>query len=158
MAALAWLLVAGAVFVGCRGVTRPDWPLAIMAAVQGLALFALPVMLPGVSTRRYAAVPAMLTVTALVSTLQPAEAEASANRYRAAPLAALAVLLGIVGIVNLRADGPRAHGPGWSDELQRARVACADIAATAQIPIPPVRPSTEGPPWLAALPCTYVQR
>jgi hypothetical protein len=149
LAALAWLVLLGAVLVARRGPVRPGWPLAVTAVLHSLALYVLPVLLSGVATPRYALAPAMLLVTALVAALQPAGALASAK----VPLYAFVALLAVVCAVNLRIDNSRAHGPRWSTEFDRARQSCT-TGATAEVPIPPVDDNH----WRVRLPCRYVQR
>jgi hypothetical protein len=158
LAALAWLLVGAVVLLaylsGRRAdlppalAVRPAWPLAIAAALHSAALYILPVFLSGIATPRYSVAPALLVVTALVALLQPD----LATGRGAVPLYALAALLTVVIAVNLRVDNARADGPRWSDELDRARVACAS-GGTATLPIPPLG---ETPPWQVRAPCDYV--
>jgi hypothetical protein len=141
LAALAWLLVAVALVVALRGLTRPAWVLAGAAALQSAALYVLPVVLSGVAAPRYAVAPALLVVVALVALLQP-------KPGKPIPLYALAGFLTVIALVNLRIDNPRAHGPHWDAELDKARAACAP-GGTAAIPIAPV----ETPPWLVQVRC-----
>ena len=179
LAVLAWLVVGAVVLVALAsrvgpagprrplaGLVRPNWPLAVAAALHSAALYGLPVLLSGVATPRYAVAPAMLIVTALVALLQPGGVAAAgepgplaapdAARLRAvAPLGALTALLLVVAAVNLRVANSRADGPQWSTELARARAACAaGTAETVQIPIPP----RQSPPWLVTLPCNWLRR
>ncbi|WP_213456054.1 hypothetical protein [Rhizomonospora bruguierae] len=147
LAGLAWLLVAGAVLAAVLRLTRPHGVLAAVAGLHAAALYALPVLLSGTATFRYAAAPAMLVVTALAALLRPG----TGTRGRL-PLYALAALLALVCAVNLRVDNPRAHGPRWSTELDRARVACANGAERVALPIPPAGEDA----WRANLPCDYV--
>jgi hypothetical protein len=150
LAGVAWLLVAAAVLAAWLRITRPSWPLALTAAVHSAALYALPVLLSGVATPRYAVAPALLALTALAALLQPRETGAAAL----APLGALAGLLAVVCAVNLRIDNERAHGPRWSDELNRARAGCATTGGgTAELTVSP-----GGQDWRTRLPCRYVLR
>jgi hypothetical protein len=153
LAALAWLILAGVAVLVWARLVRPAWPLALSAAVHSVALYVLPVVLSGVATPRYAVAPAMLLVTALVAVLQPAGGAVVGRS--AAPLLALAALLAVVCAVNLRVDNLRAHGPRWSDGLDRARPSCLDSgpAGVAEIPVPP----PDSPPWTVRLPCRYVR-
>lgn len=169
LAAVAWLVVGAVVLVAyaarirpagpgrpLTGLVRPNWPLAVAAALHSAALYGLPVLLSGVATPRYAVAPAMLVVTALVALLQPAGREAAGGRVRGVvPLGVLTALLLVVAAVNLRVANPRADGPQWSTELARARAVCATgTAETVQIPIPP----RQSPPWLVTLPCGWLRR
>jgi hypothetical protein len=141
LAAVAWLVVAAVLVAALRGRTRPAWVLAGAAALQSAALYMLPVVLSGIAAPRYAVAPAMLIVVALVALLQP---KAGDRR----PLYALAALLAVIALVNFRVDNPRAHGPRWDAEVDRARAACTP-GATAAIPIAP----TEIPAWIVEIPC-----
>jgi hypothetical protein len=146
LAGLAWLLVAAAGAVAWARLTRPAWTLAAVAGLHAAALYALPVLLSGTATFRYAAAPAMLVVTALAALLRP-----GVGARGRAPLYALAALLALVCAVNLRVDNARADGPRWSTELDRARAACT-AGGTAALPIPP----DDGSGWRITLPCSYV--
>ena len=150
LAGLAWLLILGSVLVALRRITRPAWALAVVALAHSIAVYALPVLLTGTATIRYAAAPAMLLVTAIVAALLPGEG----LRGRV-PLYAFTALLAVVWIANLRVDNARAHGPRWSDEVNRAPTACDDPSATVELPIPP---TGENPPWVVTLPCRDLRR
>lgn len=150
LAAVAWVVVAAALVVAVRRVTRPKWPLAAVAAAHSLGLYALPVLLVGLAITRYEAVPAMLFVTALVAIVEPGAGLASR-----VPLVTLAVLLVAVWAVNFRVDNDRAHGPRWSDELQQARTTCLGPATRAVISVPP---RNDIPPWRVGVPCAYLRR
>lgn len=147
LAAVAWLLVTLAVILALRRLTRPGWTLAGVAGLHAAALYALPVLLSGTATFRYAAAPAMLVVTALAALLLPG----TGTRGRI-PLYVLATLLLVVCAVNLRVHNPRADGPTWSSELDRARTACADGRPTADLAIPPL----DDHHWHTTLPCPYL--
>jgi hypothetical protein len=145
LAAVAWLVVVAALLVAYTRRTRPAWTLAVVAGLHAAALYIVPVLLAGTATPRYAVAPAMLVVTALAALLQPAGSRL--------PLYALTALLALVAAVNLRVDNPRADGPLWSEELDRARAACA-TGGTAEIPI---APRGETPPWQVRVPCDYLR-
>ncbi len=85
LTAVAWLLLAVVAALAWRGSTRPSWPLAGMALVYSVALYALPVTLEGAAIPRYAAAPVMLLVTAMVAALQPRTAPRPDAHRRAAP-------------------------------------------------------------------------
>lgn len=158
LAAVAWLVVGAVVLLAWLRTRRPDvvpaaaavqpaWPLAIAAALHSAGLYMLPVLLSGTATPRYAVAPGLLVVTALVALLQPS------GRGRA-PLYALTGLLALVTVVNFRVDNSRADGPTWSDELDRARTACASSGTAPAIPI---TPRAETPPWQVRTPCSYLR-
>jgi hypothetical protein len=150
MAALAWLLVALAIAFAWARLTRPAWSLALAALLHSAALYALPVVLSGYATPRYAAPAAMLLVTALVALLQPAGPAVKTT----APVYGLAVLLALVWAVDLRVDNSRAHGPEWGDQLPAARQECTH-SSTVALAIPPRDTGTQ---WQAILKCDYVRR
>jgi di/tricarboxylate transporter len=62
-------------------------------------------------------------------------------------------LLTVIALVNLRIDNPRAHGPRWSAELDRARAACATDAQRAGLAIAP----RTTPPWTVSVPCHDIE-
>jgi hypothetical protein len=189
LAAAAWLLVLAAVVIALRRAVGPRWTLAVVAAVHSAALYALPVVLSGVATERYALAPTMLVVVALLALLPPATTAAgggtaggggAAGGGRRVPGgrtagragALLVALLVVVWIVNLRVPNPRADGPSWSEELDRARAECAAETTVPDTGDPPV-PDTGGAPapapadaplrltpddgtWHAVLPCAYL--
>ncbi|MEU4695289.1 hypothetical protein [Actinoplanes sp. NPDC023714] len=147
LAGIAWLVVAAALVVALRRVTRPLWVLAVAAALQSALMYLLPVVLSGAATPRYAVAPAMLVVVALVALLQPAP---GGTRV---PLYALTALLAVVAAVNLRIDNPRADGLTWSAELDRAQAACAlDGGNTGLVIAPP-----NNPPWTVVLRCEDIE-
>jgi hypothetical protein len=151
LAGLAWLVVAAVLVTALRGLTRPAWVLAGTAALHSAALYVLPVTLSGSAAPRYAMAPAMLVVTALVALLQPAPPGVPvASRPPVAPLHLLAGLLAVIAVVNLRIDNPRADGPRWSAEVDKARTVCATQAPDgAALVIAPPR----APAWTVSLPC-----
>ncbi|HEY8453337.1 MAG: hypothetical protein FWJ70_10510 [Micromonosporaceae bacterium] len=142
LAGVAWVLVAGAVLLAVRGVTRPAWRLAAVAAAGSVALYALPVTLSGVATDRYAAAPAMLAVVALLAVLSPGRA--------GWPAAVLVTVLAVVCAANLRVPNARAEGPSWRQEVAVARSVCtATPTATVGLPVPPAG-------WEVRLPCRHL--
>ncbi len=151
LAAVAWLVVAAVVVTGLRRRDgRPNWVFAGVAFAHAAALYALPVLLSGSATPRYALPAAMLVVTAVVAVLEPATPGLSATA-----LWVFAAFLALVCAVNLRVDNLRADGPRWSEGLQAAQRECAERASvTVRIPISPV--SERG--WVSTLPCEYVRR
>jgi hypothetical protein len=54
-------------------------------------------------------------------------------------------------------DNPRAHGPGWREQLDRAAAVCR--AGTDPHVIVAIAPQPQGKVgWWIVLPCTYVTR
>jgi hypothetical protein len=170
LTAVAWLLLAVAIVAVMRRWTRPVWPLTVIAGLHCIGLYALPVLLEGLAIPRYAAAPVMLLVTALTAALQPAPRGLPAATQRPAtrrpaiqrptivPLYALAALVAVVWVVNLRVvDNTRGEGPRWSEELRQARAACAGARPDDRIALP-IPPREHTPPWRADLPCDYLQR
>jgi hypothetical protein len=153
LAAVAWLLVALAVLAAARGLTRPAWTLAGLAAVHSVGLYLLPVLLSGVATERYAVAPAMLLVVALLAVLAPGSGR-PAGGPAGWPRLALVGLLVVVCAVNLRVPNLRADGPTWSGELDRAGQVCTITPVeSVRLRLPPA-----DPPWYAELPCDYLTR
>jgi hypothetical protein len=153
LAAVAWLLVALAVLAAARGLTRPAWTLAGLAAVHSVGLYLLPVLLSGVATERYAVAPAMLLVVALLAVLAPGSGR-PAGGPAGWPRLALVGLLVVVCAVNLRVPNLRADGPTWSGELDRAGQVCTTTPVeSVRLRLPPA-----DPPWYAELPCDYLTR
>ncbi|HEX2774608.1 MAG TPA: hypothetical protein VHN18_19580 [Micromonosporaceae bacterium] len=156
LAAIAWLVLAVVALLAYVRPARPRWALAAAALVHSAALFAVPALLTGVSTPRYAAAPAMLVVVALVALLQPqvtrAGIEAVPDPSTVARYAVVGLLV-IVAAVNLRVNNRRADGPLWSEELDRARTTCAGAQQSGvEIPIAP-RQGEGWRPWSITLPC-----
>jgi hypothetical protein len=148
LAGLAWLLVAAAVLAAARGLTRPAWTLAAVAAVHSVALYLLPVVLSGVATERYAVAPAMLVVVTLLALVPPGAGPAGRAGV------ALVALLAVVCMVNLQVPNLRAEGPSWSGELDRAHQVCAQApGAATSLRLPPADTN-----WYAELPCAYLAR
>lgn len=153
LAAVAWVVVATVVLLARTRLVRPAWPLAACAAAHSAALYILPVLLSGTATPRYAVAPAMLVVVALVALLQPRPDAAARPAAAGVPLLAMTALLAFVAVVNFRPDNPRADGPRWRGEVDRARAGCAAAPeGTAELPIPPAGEQS----WKAVLPCTYL--
>lgn len=160
LALLAWLGLAVAAYLAFRHEgtalrSDPDrswgaplgWRLAALAGVYSIAVYALPVVLSGQATPRYAAAPAMLLVTALAALLSPHDPRRPAS-WRdaldgAKPVTLLVVLCAFVWIANFRVPNERGDGPLWSAELAKA---CAANAAQAEVPITP-------PGWEVRVPC-----
>lgn len=204
-AAMAWLLLAAAVIYALRPVLRAaaspssaaagagsarrtvlgigftpprDWRFAAVLGAHCLAVYALPVMLSGQATPRYAAAPAMFLVAALAVLLLPGPADVEplgwlggadpdrepaatdqdrkatwtdvAQWARGLPVAgvALVALCAIVWAVNFRVPNERANGPMWNDELRQARSGCA-VGNQAQVDLAPVG-------WTMSVPCAEV--
>jgi hypothetical protein len=146
VAAVAWVLLLAAVVAATRGWSRPRWPLAMTAAVYSVAIYALPVVISGIATPRYAAAPAMLLVTALVAVLQPAPGR------RAIAFGAFATMMLFVWLVNFQVTTAREQGPMWSDELDRARATCQTAGGgSAEVQFAPA-----GSGLVAPLSCSWV--
>jgi hypothetical protein len=145
LAAVAWLLVLAALVAAWRGLTRPAWTLAAVAAFHSVALYALPVFLSGTATERYALAPAMLLVVAMLALIPPGRGRAGA------PAVVFITLLAIVCAVNLQVPNLRAEGPSWSGELDRERVECGPASDAVLVRLPPANDD-----WYADLPCGYI--
>jgi hypothetical protein len=151
VAALAILLAV--VVCGRLGITRPHWPLALVATVFGMATFCESIMSMGVVQPRYAIPAALLLFVAVVATLRPNSAMAKieptpstqpstptqpspsdqaagagGKRPRwstsAAPIAAFTVLLAVACIANYRVQNARATSPSWDKTVAEASHYC----------------------------------
>jgi hypothetical protein len=152
LAAVAWLVVLGVVFVAWRRWTQPRIVLAVAMTLQAVVLYCGTVMMGGVASPRYAATPALMVLVALAALVYPKPA---ANPRSVSPMWALVGLVAVVGAVNLRVDNPRAQGPSWHDGLSQARAVCAaaQAPATADVPVSPSQAD-----HTAVLPCSYLLR
>jgi hypothetical protein len=112
---------------------RPYVP-AVLAGLH-LGFYLLPVALVGTSTSRYAITPILLLYSLIAwgfSASAQLYGRSSQRRWVAA------ALLAVVTVVDFAPLNPRAEGPGWTEELSRARTDCAvATVAAATIPIPP---------------------
>jgi hypothetical protein len=156
---LSWALVAAVVVVAWRKLTRPAWLLAALAAAHSVALCSMTIMSNGDVTQRYLLPVEMLMFAALTALLLPSDRLASdrpRRRARAlAPLAALAVLVLVIGAFNYRWDDTYRHrAPYWTAQIDRAAAACQEPGAREVV----VR---SGPaPWysLVTVPCHVLRR
>lgn len=121
--ALAWLIIAGAVIIALRRLTRPLWLLAIVAAAHSAALACMTIMANGMITQRYLLPVELLLFTALFALLIPA---GGPNRLRAhAPIALLACFVLVVSAFNYRHTNTwRNQGPIWTDQVKAAALSC----------------------------------
>jgi hypothetical protein len=143
--AVAWAAFAVIVFLAWRKVTKPHWPLAIVAMASSVALYFFCTMAVGQAVARYSAPTALLVLTALVALMQPP---------RRWPLYVFTAFFAVVIAFNYRMDGGRTDGPLWSDELAKARVACAQPGTSyASLQVSPIYVY-----WGASLPCTYLRK
>lgn len=132
--AVAWSIVLAAVVLAVRRVTRPHWPLAILAGGFSFVLFAAQITNIGNVQPRYVIAPALLIYTALLALLRPAPLptsdgvpDARRSRYPDAGRAvtAFATLLVVVCAVNLSSENGRSQSQGWDETVRQARTACA---------------------------------
>jgi hypothetical protein len=131
---------------------RPYVPAALVGLHLGF--YFLPVALAGTSPSRYAITPILLLYSLIAwGFATQLYGRSSLRRWVAA------ALLATVTVIDFAPLNPRAEGPGWTDELSRARTDCtlATLAA-ATIPIPP-RNLPDGNPrglhgyWTVVIPC-----
>jgi hypothetical protein len=121
---LAWLILAAVVIVALlgawRGLLRPNWSLAGLAAAHSLGLLMMMVMANGAIAQRYLPPVELLIFTSAVALLLPAPIR-GAN----VPIVAFAVFLAIISLANYRWNNTyRAHAPAWTDQIAQARQAC----------------------------------
>jgi hypothetical protein len=155
--AAAWLLVLAAVVAAFRHRHRAATNAAtnrVLAAVlfaEAVALYGESVMAGGFALARYEYVPGLLALAAVTALVDPAGRSGWRTRV---PVAALLVVVTVVGAWNLRTDNVRAEGPAWRQSVRSARAACADPdTATVRVPVSP--PARRG---AAELPCGYLRR
>lgn len=140
LGALAWIVL--------RRPRAPQPALAALALATSAALFAVPVLLTGLATPRYALAPALLLLTAVAAIVDA----------RPATRAGGAVALGLVAVlavgwsVSFPATDERADGPRWGAALAAARSECrADPEAEPALPISPQ------PGWDVRLDCAALK-
>lgn len=115
-----------AAVMGCAllRVTRPHWPLAILAGVFSIAMFSEPTMIMGVVEPRYVVPPALLLYVSIVAMLRPRD---GARRLRSsAPVVAFAVLIAVAAVANYRVDNARSASPAWRDKVHEAALYCQE--------------------------------
>ena len=115
-----------AAVMGCAllRVTRPHWPLAILAGVFSIAMFSEPTMIMGVVEPRYVVPPALLLYVSIVAMLLPRD---GARRLRSsAPVVAFAVLIAVAAVANYRVDNARSASPAWRDKVREAVLYCQE--------------------------------
>lgn len=133
--AIAWLIVGAVIAVAAAGLTRPHWPLAVVAGGASVALFCIQVGNMGTVQPRYLIPAALLVYVAFAALLRPRASLDDALPSRARrlrlqpvhsglPLLAFAVLLTVVMGANLRGDNTRSDSLGWDKIVQRATAAC----------------------------------
>jgi len=119
---LAWLIVAAALVLAARRMTAPRWWLAALAAGHSVALFGVQIAAHGSVPARYVVAPALLLVAALAAVTHPAALDGIGS----APAVALATLLAVVSVANLRMDTYRSAARPWHERLAEATAACAE--------------------------------
>jgi hypothetical protein len=123
----SWLLlvavVVAAVIGSRRGLLKPRWSLAALAAAHSVALLVMMVVANGEIAQRYLLPVELLLFTAVVAVLLPA---GGVDRRKAgAMLAVFAVFVGVIGAFNYRWDNTnRAHAPVWTDQVRQATAIC----------------------------------
>lgn len=124
---LAWLVVAAAAGCALLGLTRPHWPLAVLAGGTSVVLFVVQVANMGTVQPRYVIAPALLIYVMLAALLRPRRGSGAGLRrqLRAAPLLAVAVLLAVACAANWRVDNGRARSLPWDQIVARGRQQCA---------------------------------
>jgi hypothetical protein len=121
---LGWAIFGAGIGLALRRLTRPAWPLAIVAGGHALVIFVLQVVLIGQVPDRYLVAPMMLLVAAFVALLQP---RSWTGEYGVgpAPLVAFATLLLVVSLANYRLDSYRTrHVPSWTTQIRDATAQC----------------------------------
>jgi hypothetical protein len=139
LAGLALLLVGSAATLVLQGRAGDRTPIIALAGAMSVLFFVAPVMLAGVSAPRYAVVPVLLLYSAFACLLDAGLRDVPAGVWRRVQLATLTVVVLAAGTSYL-SPGPRANGPRWDAELNRATATCppAPVPTVISVPIPPV--------------------
>ncbi|WP_203914202.1 hypothetical protein [Rhizocola hellebori] len=120
-----WLIVAAAIAVAWRRLTRPAWLLAAVAGGHAVALACMTIMANGGLTQRYLLPVEMLVFSAIVALLLPSARLPLTRAY--APLAAFTALVLVVSAFNYRwTDTYRADSPYWTDQVKLGVQSCRD--------------------------------
>jgi hypothetical protein len=133
---VALVIVMAVVAVALVRLTRPHWPLAVLAAGASLATFAETVVDMGRTHPRYVIPAALFLYVAIVALLRPAPPGVDDTRTRFPrwswlPVAAFGILLAVVCAVNLRVPNSRSRSQGWHVTASQARRACATTGTAA---------------------------
>lgn len=121
--AIAWLILAGALACALLNITRPHWPLAVLAGVASLVVFGVETANMGMVEPRYVIPAALLLYVAVAALLRPHDTTRLVDSAR--PAIAFAVLLAVVCVANLRVDDTRSRSQAWSVTVAKGRHACA---------------------------------
>jgi hypothetical protein len=164
--ALGWIVLAAAVVVAGRRMTRPNWLLASVAVVYSAILYMFVVMVSGITATRYTVPPTLLLLVAVAALLPPREAApvarhardvrgASRPRWRQTmPAAVMAAIVLMACLGDYRMSDNRSNGPRWSTEIAKARDRCTtQNLLNVDVPISPAEIDST---WIAVLPCRYV--
>jgi hypothetical protein len=121
---VALVLLAAMVTSALLRITRPHWPLAILAGFYSIAIFCESSMVMGIVEPRYVLPAALLLYASIAAMLRPRE---GGRRLRSsAPVLAFAVLLAVAVVPNYRVNNGRSASPAWSDQAREAVVHCRD--------------------------------
>ncbi len=123
--------------------------LAVALGALSALVFVLTLQVNRGFTERYAALPAVLVVLAL---LVPALGPRTANRVA---VLAMCTLLVVAELASFRTHPARGTGPDWASSVRRAAVQCTVAGAGVEVvTIAPLRrPGDPRPPWTAEVPC-----
>jgi hypothetical protein len=122
---LAWMVVLAAVGLALLRITRPHWPLAVIAGGASVALFVVQVANMGTVQPRYVIAPALLIYVVLAALLRPREHIGRRRLLAAAPLLVVASVLAVACAVNWRVDNGRARSLPWDAIVRDGQRECA---------------------------------
>jgi hypothetical protein len=139
------VLLAPAAARAARGETLA----AVVLGSLHLSFYFFPVALAGLSTSRYTVAPIML----LYALIAWGFACGNPARRRFARTLAVGILV-LIAALDFAPQNPRAEGPGWSEELSKARTRCSPAwTGAAVVQIPPRPRSLLLRSWSIEVPC-----
>jgi hypothetical protein len=147
---LGVVVVAAVLALALRQRDRGVQLLAVVSVLTGTLLFLFETWYRGPTLygTRYAAVPVLLLLSALIASLS---SPALGARYRNVLVVACCLVLAPGWVLGFRFDNARAAGPQWGQQIEVAARTCArSHAYAAVIPITP-------PPWTIRLACWVVR-
>jgi hypothetical protein len=122
---LPWMLIAIAIVLAMRRITRPRWVLAAVAFLHSVGLACMTIMANGQVTQRYLLPVEMLLFAAVVALLAPQVQLGVRWSAALTPLTVFAVFVLVLGALNYRwSNTHRAASPLWTEQIKRASASC----------------------------------
>jgi hypothetical protein len=119
---MAGLVLVAVVLLAALRFTRPSWLLAVVMVAHALVFWWLTLMAHGRVELRYAVGPELMLFAAMAALLLPVPS----RRWAHLPLAALAVFIAVVCVLNYRETSGRTTSTPWATLVSQARTLCAD--------------------------------